>query len=157
MPEYLTGEMFNELGLADLFLVTANSCIKQDGSLVMGVGAAGRLAKKYPHIAFEAGQLVREVCGHLGEYGVLIITEIEGKHIGIFQTKKNYQQPSSLPLIEYSCKLLQKIAGHYNRVVVNFPGIGYGLLERDLVKVYTDTLPKNVYIYESANVVHSQK
>jgi hypothetical protein len=145
--------MFTELGYADLFLVTANSFIKQNGSLVMGAGAAGKLTKLYPHIPFEAGQLVREVCGHLGVYGVLVLTELKGKHVGIFQTKKNYMQPSSVALIAYSCELLCKLAAHYNRVVVNFPGIGYGLLEKDLVQVYTDTLPNNVYIYESLNGV----
>jgi len=148
MPKYVTGEMFTQLGYADLFLVTANSYIKQNGSLVMGAGAAGKLAKLYPHIPFEAGQLVREVCGHLGTYGVLVLTELDGKHVGIFQTKKNHMQPSSLSLIIYACEMLCKLAAHYGRVVVNFPGIGYGLLERDLVKVYTDMLPDNVYIYE---------
>ncbi|MEK6860596.1 MAG: hypothetical protein AABY07_01375 [Nanoarchaeota archaeon] len=42
------GNMWDELGKAELILVTANSNIKKNGALVMGAGAAKEARDRFP-------------------------------------------------------------------------------------------------------------
>ena len=137
---------------ADVILVTANSTVRKDDSLVMGRGAALELNARYPDCDFIFGKLINEFKQQTSSntYG-LIFTPYKRPMIGIFQVKHFWGNPAKLELIVASCDVLQKMAllvWANNRISLNFPGIGNGQLRRKDVLPLLLNLPDNVTVWE---------
>jgi hypothetical protein len=141
MPVFKTGEMFEAPGLK---IVTTNSYITKEKRLVMGRGAALQLKQFVPDIDQSFGQMIIESCGHLGVYGLLM----HGKY-GAAQVKNNYKDKADIDLIVFSMAFLADEAKR-NRYIynINYPGIGNGGLDKNIVRPILDILPDNVYIWE---------
>ncbi len=155
-----TGNLWDapaEVG-ATLIGVTTNSYVHRDGPrpgpLAMGAGAALEAHQRYPGLPLAAGVHLRHVVGFRpGLYGVLprygwaVVPE---PRIGLFQTKYHYRQNSDTKLIKFSVLRLSRWlrANLAEVVALNFPGIGYGRLTREVVLPLLEPLPERVYIYE---------
>jgi hypothetical protein len=156
------GNMF--LQQADLILVTTNSYVRSNGTLVMGRGAAAQVRQHLPGAEAIFGHRVRAITqGHVfSKYGVLIgpcpvchvdhnpQVHMAGPQIqwGIFQVKYHWGRPAIPELISYSCTKLQEISHLYPSISLNFPGIGNGGLGRDEVLPLIEGLPGNVTVWE---------
>lgn len=151
MPNYRYGEMFDHFGEYDLFLVTTNSYIRKNGSLVMGRGAAKQLADCSDAESF-FGKEIQKKCGNLGRYGVLIVPiDGLGFSLGIFQVKYHFKEKASLELIDYRSFMLEDIALRYKKVCINYPGIGFGGITKPWSLLYLATLvnrwPNNIDVW----------
>ncbi|MCK5019640.1 MAG: hypothetical protein KAS32_21455 [Candidatus Peribacteraceae bacterium] len=146
MPQFKNGDIFSVK--SGVVLITGNSFLKKDNSLVMGAGAALELKVRVPLCDKIYGQMVKQTSGHLGIYGILV-REFYYQPFGLFQTKTHYSHDSKLVLISMSTDKLKKLAlanpdQSYN---LNFPGIGCGRLPKEKVLPIIKTLPKNVTIW----------
>lgn len=143
-----TGNMFKaSIGLGDSLLVTTNSYIRNDGAVVMGRGAALSAKNKYPDIPYDLGRRIT----HLGTYGILMPDR--GNFVGAFQVKKHYKDEATVDLIKISTDILVDIASRYDGMIhLNYPGIGNGKLNREVVQPIIKILPDNVIVWEYSNV-----
>ena len=149
-PTYVIGNLWDELGKADLLLVTTNASFDRYGQLVMGAGAALEAKIRWPFMPIDLGQhLKRIIKNDTHIYGVKIWKKLDGSktHVGIFQTKTNWRESSSAPIIASSVECLLKIIQSYHRIAMNYPGIGLGNLSRDVVEPLLEQLPAHVFIY----------
>ena len=150
------GDMFENLTPDVIPVVTTNSVIKEDGSLVMGGGAAKQAADLFPGLPALAGAAIQLKCASQGVYG-LIFVMVPVKHcafqpmsqrIGLFQVKKHYNKDALLDLIDLAAdKLL--FAAQLDPTMqfrLNFPGIGLGGLTRERV------LPKLKLLETATNI-----
>jgi hypothetical protein len=152
----IQGDLWSELGKADLVLVTANSYITRDDRLTMGCGAALEMKERFPGIDKLFGEMLRRAGLHLDKYGVAVVSHGGspiaplGTDLGLFQVKQHFMDQAQLDLISSSCHDLRVIAGDYRRIAMNFPGIGAGRLSRENVepflRKYLGDLD-NLYIY----------
>lgn len=147
----IKGELFNSLD--DIVLVTGNSCIKWDGSAVMGRGAALELKNKLTGIDLVFGGMINKICGNLGMYGVvhtaLSYPELD-KVYGLFQVKYHFKDKALLSLIEYSTYELSKMIDgiFYTKTIsMNFPGVGFGHLKYEDVLPIVEKLPDSITLY----------
>ena len=145
MPQYKTGNMWDVFDSVDYFLVTTNSTLKSDGSLVMGAGIAKQARDKFPGLAEGLGKMVAAAASDGGFYGVLLGA---GK-VCAFQTKRHFKDPSNEALIAASVTELRNIATQLpnKTFALNYPGIGHGGLYRAQVRPLLETLPDNVQIW----------
>jgi hypothetical protein len=130
----------------DIKAVTTNSFVRHDGALVMGRGAALQAARKFPELPFVAGQKLLWKGGHLSCYGWIYLPEL---NIGLFQVKRHWKDDAELRLIKYATQHLCEFLQRHSSVTVamNFPGVGNGQLNLDLVKPIVDLLPDRVHLY----------
>ena len=149
------GDMWDVWGKTDFFCITTNSYIKANGQLAMGKGIALEANVRFPNLAKSAGtQLILDDVNHLGYYGATYvdINTYNDVSVGImlFQTKYHFNDTSSLTLIKKSLNSLFWWLVEYpdSRFDLNFPGIGYGGLNRETVLPYLKLLPDNVHIWE---------
>lgn len=134
---FKTGNLFSDKlhNPPDIRLFSSNGTVKANGELVMGAGAAlaaRKLAPATPHTIGDmllSGQYPR--CGRGVLYGLVVIRAFG---VGAFQTKCNYWEKSSYELIELSSMVLRvyALANADLRIAMNFPGIGYGGLSREV-------------------------
>ncbi len=126
-----------------VILVTTNQVVKSNGHLVMGAGAAKWAAQKWPQLPLLAAA-VRDKC-------TPIIQTKNGTQIGIFPTKKHWQENSSLEMIAKSSQELKELALAHPELEyhVNFPGIGFGHLNFGDVQNTLEAaeFPENVYFH----------
>jgi hypothetical protein len=146
--------MWTAYTAADLFLVSTNSTIRQDGALVMGRGIARQAKERFPGLDAALGTQVQALCGNQGIYGLLVSPRWPAAKLGAFQVKQHYSQPASLELIRRSTAALCAwcIKHPTATVVVNFPGIGNGRLRREDVLPIIAQLPDQVTIWEYRTV-----
>lgn len=150
MPQFRLGNMWTAYTTADLFLVSTNSTIRQDGALVMGRGIARQAKERFPGLDAALGRQVQALCGNQGIYGLLVSPRWPAAKLGAFQVKQHYSQPASLELIRRStAALCAWCADHPDaQVALNFPGIGNGRLRRADVLPIIAQLPDRVAIWE---------
>ena len=150
MPRFRIGNMWTAYAAADLFLVSTNSTIRQDGALVMGRGMARQAKERFPGLAVALGRHIQASCGNQDVYGLLISPRWPTAKLGAFQVKQHYSQPASLELIRRSTAALCAwcIKHPTATVAVNFPGIGNGHLHREAVLPIIAQLPDRVTIWE---------
>lgn len=150
MPQLRLGNMWTAYTAADLFLVSTNSTIRQDGALVMGRGIARQAKERFPGLDAALGRQVQALCGNQGIYGLLVSPRWPAAKLGAFQVKQHYSQPASLELIRRStAALCAWCAEHPDaQVALNFPGIGNGRLRRADVLPIIAQLPDWVAIWE---------
>lgn len=152
--------MWNAFDQADLFLVTTNSYVRKDGSLVMGAGAARQMRDRFRGVNFGFGRAVREDCGHLGEYGIVTIgtpldsmddpAGIAQPELGAFQVKTHWKNKADTQLIAGSAAILSEHLREHGpdyQVHLNFPGIGNGGLDPGDVLPIISPWPSNVHVW----------
>lgn len=135
---------------ADLICVTGNATIRNDGCLVMGRGAALEAQNKYPGINMEFGTMIMKAQRANGStvYGMLIAKRETKPDLGLFQVKHHFKDKAELGLITESVRYLDLLSSDYKLVAMNFPGIGWGGLDRADVLPLLKKLPDNVEIWE---------
>ena len=150
MPQFKRGDMWTAFAAADLFLITTNSTIRNDGALIMGCGIARQARERFPGLAEALGQHILNTCGSLGEYGLLISSRWPYAKLGAFQVKRHYSQIASLELIQRSTSALCAwCLEHLDASVhLNFHGVGYGRLRREDVLPIITLLPDQITIWE---------
>lgn len=132
------------------FCFTTNSFLRKDGKAVMGRGIAFQVAQRFPNIPVILGKKIN----HLVTYGIRQCGVYKVNNVPVqmtaFQVKQHWKQPADLELIDYSTKLLARIATHYPKkiVLLNYPGIGNGRLAQELVEPILEQLPNNVWVYK---------
>lgn len=139
------GDMFDMWGNTDLFLFTSNPTVNKDGLAVMGRGIAKQVADRCPEIRKEFGRFLSDPvlsynCDRLGIF--------DGQLVGYFMVKSHWRNQASTHIIAESMTQLYHMALAYDRVDLNFPGIGNGKLKREDVLPIIEHLPNNVHIWE---------
>jgi len=165
--------MWDAWAIADVFLITTNATVKQNGCLVMGRGIAREARDRFKNLDYTLGHIIRDMQVVEGRYGLLLpdcwrnpltrypdhhmrisvqeqIAERKRRKLGCFQVKYRYNQDASLALISYSSRMLDLFAQmeHPAQVHLNFPGIGNGRLLRQDVIEFIEELPDNVHLWE---------
>lgn len=150
MPIFKTGNMWDAYDDADLFLITTNSMVKSSGALVMGAGIAKEAKEKFPGIEFTLGNEILKTCGQLGKYCLLISPQWPDKKLGCFQVKYHWKDNADIDLIADTSERLFYFLEAYDvkNCHLNFPGIGNGRLDRELVLNVLIPLGNNVTIWE---------
>ncbi len=152
-------------GKADVILFTANATVRRDGILVMGRGAASQALSRFRDSGAILGKLIIEHrhATNYKPYGVLYYQrETERattffrkpKILGAFQVKRNFYDDAEVELIVASLDILGALAvGPWINYAIsmNFPGIGFGNLNRSEVLSHLEVLPDNVTIWEYDN------
>jgi len=144
------GDMWSVWSETDLFLITANSFVKRNGCLVMGAGIARQARDRFPGLDATLGQAIRESCGHLGKYGLLISPRWPASRLGLFQVKYHWNTEALPELIQRSAEKLTAWASAHPdcRIDLNFPGIGNGRLHPAQVLPIVGQLPDNVHVWQ---------
>lgn len=143
------GNMWDELGVADLILFTANSVITRGGRLVMGAGAALEAKNRYPWLSYYLANEIKKFPDP-DRYGVAIYDRkvYKDTRIGAFQTKEDWKRNSRLDLIETAVEKVKLLVPEYPRIVINFPGINHGRLTEQQVLPVIRSLPDSVIFYK---------
>jgi hypothetical protein len=135
-------------GDADLFCITTNSFIRNDGSLVMGAGIARQARDKLPGLAQNVGNHIEENVGHLNVYG-LLLPETRSA-LAFFQVKQHWRNNADVQLIIHSSRQLKQWVESRPQepdVHLNYPGIGNGGLDRGDVAPIVTAWPSNVHVW----------
>lgn len=156
------GNLWDQEGKSDLLLVTSNSYIRKDGTLVMGRGAALEASKRYPKVPELAGKHIKHYARHLGEY--LLITKTSGpsllfewpERFGLFQVKRHFRDAADPELIRRSTTALIHLirSSEIRRIDMNFPGIGLGGLPMNKVLPIVEDLPDCVTLWMCKELPH---
>jgi len=136
---------------ASLILVTTNSYVRSNGTLVMGRGAASQLKNYLPNCESIFGHMVQHTTrGHvMARYGICIHPYAQnGVNYGIFQVKYHWGKPAIPELIAHSVSKLTQIAHLYPSISLNYPGIGNGGLSEEAVWPMVYDLPDNVTVWK---------
>ncbi len=126
-------------------IVAASSSLSQDGTLIMGLGAAYAMKRKY-HIAPKLfGEMIKNYCGHLGSYGLLLYGGM-----GILQTRSHYNDKIDVNLVKYGLRILHTIAEGNPTIMYNLthPGLGYDGSKLPNIEKALAGLPDNLFIWE---------
>lgn len=142
------GDMWSVYPTADVFCITTNATLKDNGELVMGAGIALEVARRFPTFPALIGKKLIDIYGPtriLPDYGFLLL----GK-IALFQTKRHWHPKAELSLIQLSTQgLLEHCQAHPEaKVHLNFPGIGRGGLPKKAVLPIIQALPDSVTVWE---------
>ncbi len=142
MPQYRKGDMFDASGV---HVVTGNACLSKDGTLVMGLGAALAFKKKYPDAPKIFGTMVREYCGHLGRYGLLL-----NGNKGILQTRQEMHGRIDPDLIKYGLSILRAVAEGKREKTFHliYPGMSLNRMSLPEIDRVMKELPDNICIWQ---------
>ena len=127
-------DLWMKVQLPVTYVVTTNAFVKKTGELVMGRGAAFQATQRIPGIAKEAADVIN---AHSKSYGYLPVLEATEAAAGfsLFQVKLNWWDDADLELIRISTGVLLRAATDNPEMKfrLNYPGIGNGNLNRELV------------------------
>jgi hypothetical protein len=142
MPVHRKGEMFDAPGV---HIVTANSFISDDGTLVMSMGASLAMKTRFPEISRTFGAMIKGYCGHLGRYGLMLYG-----NKGILQTRCDIQGRMEPELIKYGLKILYSIAEGSPLLAYHLahPGVSLSKMSIPEIDRLLESLPKNVCIWQ---------
>lgn len=137
--------MWSVFNKTDVFMITTNPIIKQDGSVVMGRGIALQAKERFPKLPYDFGCILKDLGNTcIGQIGIY-----ENTHIWYFMVKNHWASDADLGVITSSLWSLQtKFQGSSKRIDLNFPGIGNGRLPRDSVLYLLEDLSDNIHIWE---------
>lgn len=111
--------------MGGIVCVTTNGVVDRNGNAVMGAGIARQARDRYPQLATELGY-------QIGAWGNVLQYFPRWKLI-TFPTKNDWRQPSTLVLVQRSCRelarLLDSPANITEQVFLPRPGCGYGGLD----------------------------
>ena len=152
------GNMWDVFGKTDLFMLTTNPIRRKDGAIVMGRGIAKQAADKYPKLPYDFGYRLAQAEHAQGYIEVMypvdigIIGTYDTQMIGWFMVKDHWRNPADPAIIKRSVNFLTGWANGrtrtWNRIDLNFPGIGNGKLKREDVLPLIEKLPDNVHVWE---------
>ena len=137
--------------------VTTNGIIKSSGDLVMGRGAAGEAATRYPWLPSRAGAAIKAIKGRLfagfaNDYGLAVVDfpDRKDRRFVLVQTKMEWQKPSPIYLVSSSIDNLRLMALKEPETTfhLNYPAIGLGGLPFEVVQPMVEKLPDNVLVYQ---------
>lgn len=149
MPTFVKGDMWSVFGNTGLFMITTNPIKRKDGAIVMGRGIAKQAKDRYPSLPFDFGRrLDPAVVGYQGLTPTGVIGWYDKQAIGYFMVKSHWREMAVPDIIEDSAIDLSECAHHFNRIDLNFPGIGNGKLKREDVLPLLEILPDSVHIWE---------
>ena len=141
----------------NITLITCNSTIKKDGSLVMGKGIAKQMKEKFPGIDYMFGNNIRLTISSLYSITNYLISSFkyaslncnESFTLGAFQVKESFKDKADLELIEASTRILKTRVENSPAQIwnLNFPGIGCGCRSIEEVEPIIKILPDNVHIW----------
>ena len=126
---------------SNFYMCTTNTVVKANGELVMGAGNALAFATAYPYAPkYFASRTDLPVSFYIRPNKPLI---------GVFRTKRNWRNPSTLALVQESITSLKEEAIALPECTFHlpFPAIGRGGLPRTEVEPLLEELPDNVLIY----------
>jgi hypothetical protein len=120
---------------ADAIVCTINTCLKKDGTLVMGAGIAKQFAEKFEWLPDAWGIRTKTIADIYTTYPFVELSKGGPAIIGI-HTKMDWRKDSTLELVERSVKQLAIICRslNYKKVVITRPGCGNGGLSWHVVK-----------------------
>jgi hypothetical protein len=146
----LKGNMWDVYEESDLFCITTNSYVTGSGHLVMGRGIAEEAAEKFPELPAAFGSLILDYARDSSTKINYYLVHHVALHMAAFQVKYHYRHPARIELIKGATKKLSQMARERPtwRFDLNFPGVGYGGLERDLVLKAIQRMPDNIHIWE---------
>lgn len=142
MPQFRKGDIFDSEGI---HIVTASSSLSQDGTLVMGLGAAYAMKCRHPRAPKMFGAMINGYCGDCGDYGLLLFGSV-----GVLQTKRHYNDKVDPSLILFGLRILKVVAEGQPKITFNitYPGMGFGKSRIPEVDKILGELPGNVLIWE---------
>ena len=142
-----TGNIWNELGIADAICFTTNGVVKSNGRLVMGAGIALQARDRFPDLDLKLGKLVIQ-------YGnrPMRVIKVGKTSIVSFPTKDNFKFPSKLELIIKSAQFLFQMTDKFEwqKVVMPPPGCGLGKLNWQEVRKELSFLDNRFIIYSKS-------
>ena len=166
------GNMFDELGRADMLCVTTNGFVKRNGHAVMGRGCARTARDMWPGVELQLGEHitlngntpcllgsvdntevwsfpVKEGMGICRDDSANVVAHMRSD-IGPGENVPGWALVASLSLIRESARLLKAHAdgSGFNRVVIPRAGCGAGELTWDTVSpVLREILDDRFYVY----------
>ena len=146
------GNMLKHLDEIDLLCFTANSTLTDKHKLVMGAGSAKQVRDRFLGVDAVLGRTLWKLQYEgIQQYGLIVTPAQCMMHvgtflIGAFQTKEDWKQLSTYDLLYYSVGRLDEYAtkNSHLRIHLNFPGIGLGGLDKNMVYEFIKVLPNNV-------------
>lgn len=143
------GNMFDMWGKTGLFLFTSNPIVNQKGLAVMGRGIAKQLADKYPDIQKDFGKWL-QVPRERSVYPCEVIGTYDRQTVGYFMVKDHWKSAARLDIILESVRDMidSNMVNQFQRIDLNFPGIGNGKLNKADVLPIITLLPDNVHVWE---------
>lgn len=128
----------------DIYMFTANSVVKGNGTLVMGAGNAKAVRDFYPDI----DKLFGDKISHLQEF-YTCFCKYDKQWIGALQTKIHYRKESPMYLVRASIDKLSRIAKERPQLVFHLPcpAISNGGKSVENILPLLENLPDNVIIY----------
>jgi hypothetical protein len=139
------GNMWDVFDNTDIFMITTNPIMRQDGAIVMGRGIALEAKSRFPELPYQFGIAYKESqnrnVGMIGRFGLM------DTPIWWFMVKEHWREPAQLSIIKESVKILKQIKVS-KRVDLNFPGIGNGRLAQEAVLPLLEELENNVHVWE---------
>lgn len=138
------GDLFENIGTADVLCITTNGDVNKAGQAVMGRGVALQAAKRWPPIRHALASALKHrgnvvnVLGVIGGQTHLPIEGCRATAIVAFPVKHHWWQKADLALIEESA---MRLAGEYSperttarRIVLPRAGCGNGGLSWEEVR-----------------------
>jgi len=122
--------IFSYINNADAICFTSNGILRRNGQGICGAGIAKAFRTRFPDPDLETllGNHIKENGNVVGVLGVIHPTKTS---IVSFPTKNDWKHPSSISLIQQSCKQLKAIANErkWNAVALPKPGCSNGGLD----------------------------
>lgn len=119
----LWDEVFDQLGGADVRVITTNGSLKANGEAVMGKGCALEATRRYPRLPNALGTLLRTYGNHAHFF--------QGYNLITFPTKHQWFDEEADPKLIYRSldELLKIVNAHkFSKVLMPRPGTGSGRL-----------------------------
>lgn len=148
------GNIWSAYDEADLFLFPGNGVVKRDNRLVMGAGMAKQVREQFRQFDIDLmlGSAIKNSAirkGNFWVYGLLVSDNYPEAKLGIFQSKVDFRNKSSIEMIRYSTERLEEFLYQHRGAQVHmaWPGVGYGGLDHYDVLPTLSVLPNSVHIW----------
>jgi hypothetical protein len=131
--------------LPNVYIFTGNPIIKNNGTIVMGRGAAKQVRDSYPGIDRDiARAITRTPTRHVIWHAIA-----KSQWVGWFKVKDHWADPARMTIIVESVKQLRMVVEEFPDHIfhMNYPGIGNGKLPIEAVERAISVLPDNVWVY----------
>ena len=118
-----------------MIVIPAHSQISMSGDLVIGAGILLDVSQKLPSFPTMCGGMIKRIGYDYGFQEIQHPRTPGRAGLGLFRTRTKWQEDGSVFLIELACQFLKEYAMHNKDIPIRlaYPGIGIGLLQRDLV------------------------
>lgn len=144
------GDMWSVFPTTDIFMITTNPIIKNNGEVVMGRGIAKEARDRFPTLAKDFGDALKRLHPEIDDNSLGLIGIYDNKPIWWFMTKDHWFESATLDRIKNSVFHLRYgfMCLEGARIDLNFPGIGNGNLPREKVLPLLVELPDNIHVWE---------